>query len=95
MCVVQGDWSEEEVERLSAVYREVCAGASGGDGVEEKEQVKAVMVHFPHRGVRDVTQQLRQEGLLAQRTGRGGGERNEGEEGRSSSKHLHTYMKEV
>lgn len=84
LCVAQGDWTEEEVERLREVFSEVCEGVE-----EENERVTAVMVHFPHRGVRDVTRQLREEGLLVQRKrgGGGGGERRKrGDDGEGKKK---------
>lgn len=56
-------WSEEELEHLREVFREV-------DGsVEPKQLVKAIAEQFPHRGIRDVIHQLRGAGLLAQRKG--------------------------
>ena len=56
-------WSEEELDRLKDVFREV-------DGsVDPKQLIKAVAEQFPHCGVRDVIHQLREVGLLAQRKG--------------------------
>lgn len=85
-CVAQGNWSAEEMDKLREVYVEVCAGVSGDGMEEEKELVRMVMMHFPNRGIRDVTQQLKQEGHLVQRSG-GGERRKEAEgEGRNRSK---------
>ena len=69
VLIVQGDWSEEELERLREVFAEVAV--NGGDDVDEKEKMRLLTDHFPHRGIRDITRQLRQEGLLSQRKGRG------------------------
>ena len=56
--LLQGKWSEEELERLKEVFSEV-----EGSG-DSKEVLNAVMSQFPHRGVHDVSQQLKEAGLV-------------------------------
>ena len=56
---MQGEWSEAELEQLKAVFAELK------ESVETAELAKSVANHFPHRRITDVTNQLREEGLLA------------------------------
>ncbi len=60
-------WSEEELERL----REVFAEMQGS--MDRAELAKSIANHFPHRAIADVTNQLKEAGLitLPQNRGRG------------------------
>ena len=56
--LLKGEWSEEELKTLKEAFEPQD---------DWKEAVREVSVYFPERGVRDITQQLREMGLLARR----------------------------
>ena len=60
-------WSEEELERLREVFEEMQGS------MDKAELAKSIAKHFPHRAITDVTNQLKEVGLitLPQRRGRG------------------------
>lgn len=80
---LQVEWSSEELERLKEVFGEVESEVVEGEGVRDvKEILRAVAARFPRRGVREVTQQLREVGLIAG----GGGAKSNGDRGNEKRK---------
>lgn len=90
LFVSQGGWDEDELDRLRQVYSETCEIVPGEEAEREKLLVQQVSEHFPHRGVRDIARQMREEGWLERKEKHGGkrrrrkGEEEEDGEGKRS-----------